>query len=148
MAVKISDGNHELRYEYRMTFFQAECNPIDVLVGRILALFVLVSLAYLMWKSIELRSGFSCIVIAFVALCVCRALFGWGRWTRSVIYISFQEDGLATNHGNLSYEETRGIPYRFLKVEPGLAKASVIRSITGHFIVVPKRILESGNWRG
>ena len=63
--------------------------------------------------------------IAFL-MSICILIFGYGKWTRSTVSLNFTHQGV------------EGVgPYNFLKVDKGLMGTSIIRSLTGPFIIVP-----------
>jgi hypothetical protein len=120
-------------YEYRLTFLQSLFNRSGILIMAIVTLAIGGYCTYYSIVSPQVNyAALWLAVVAFALLVIlCFVLFfGYNRWTGTVKSLEFAELGI------------KGVgPYQFLRVERGLMKTSVIRSITGHFIIVPNTVI-------
>ncbi len=132
-------GRMQSSYRYRLTFSQVLLNRLNVLAFCILSGAASLVCAFYAIKSPQENSAglwlTGVAVLSFLLSCAV-LLFGYQRWTRSETLLQFTDLGI----------EGLG-PYRFLKVQNGLMRTSIIRSVTGHFIIVPKSIIPQSDLR-
>ena len=127
----------EIRFEYVLTFWQAVCNPLEGCIYRLLAILFAAFAVYLINDGATANSVLVVLGLTIVGFAWIPVFVGYGRWTPRRIHIGFESTGLVTDYGDASQGKDGGYPYKFLKVEVGLCGTSVIRSLSGHFIVVP-----------
>ena len=131
----MDDDLNRKRYEFKLSFWQVMLNRKAVLASLLASA---AACGVCVWKLVaglsSARNVFGewlTLVSLLVFLLTCFvAAFGYGRWTRKRVVLEIGPDGVS------------GVgPHRFLSVVNGFAKTSVIRSLTGHFVIVPNSVV-------
>ncbi|MFA7172590.1 MAG: hypothetical protein WC340_04115 [Kiritimatiellia bacterium] len=131
-----------LIFEYQLSYFQALVNP----VGGILQLALGVTLCFLGYVCCFYIGSNGLFQIIGCVLLVLSFLLLFARFSgrRSVRRIVFEKDGVIFDMadcmimGNTHFSNSiKGVPYQALIVCRGIAKTSVLKANSGHYVLVP-----------
>lgn len=128
MSAPKNDSDYQV--SYRLTLLHVFFLPTGALTMTLLSMAASV---YGIYYTMDVRqTGFWVTVLAvaifFPSLAI--LLYSYRRLLRAPVFLHFTKMGV-TGVG----------PYHLLRVERGLMKTSIIRSISGHFVVVPMKVL-------
>lgn len=116
-------------YIYRLSFLQVLMNPPLVFILRVFAAVIVIT----MFRSavVEYRNWQLWLATAMLILVSWWCLYaGYGPWLRHTKTLEFTKEGI-TGVG----------PYPLLRIYPGLLRTWIIKSHTGHFLIVPRELL-------